>query len=90
MVAGRRYRLNLNRATQLVNAPAAWNAFGGIQNAGAGIKIAMLDTGIDQTHPAFQDSSLQAAARVSNLQDRLSERRRSRDSELRRRSPTIR
>src|SRR5579864_1271105 len=54
----RRYHLNLNRATQLMNAPAAWNALGGMQNAGAGMKIAILDTGIDQTHPAFQDNSL--------------------------------
>jgi minor extracellular serine protease Vpr len=60
VVAQRRYRLNLNRATQLVNATAAWTALGGTQSAGAGIKIAMLDTGIDQTHPAFQDSSLKA------------------------------
>ena len=55
----RRRRLNLNRATSIVNAPAAWNAIGGVANAGAGIKIAIIDTGIDQTHPAFQDSSLE-------------------------------
>ena len=54
----RRYRRNLNRAMDLVNAPAAWNAFGGVQNAGAGVKIGILDSGIDQRHPAFQDSSL--------------------------------
>ena len=54
----RRYRRNLNRAIQLVNVPAAWNALGGIPNAGHGIKIAILDSGIDQAHPAFQDSSL--------------------------------
>jgi len=54
----RRYHLDLNRATQLLNAPAAWGAFGGEQNAGSGVKIAMLDSGIDQTHPAFQDSTL--------------------------------
>src|ERR1700719_2338327 len=58
VVALRWRRLNLNRATQLVNAPAAWTALGGVQNAGAGIKIAIIDTGIDQTHPAFQDSSI--------------------------------
>jgi minor extracellular serine protease Vpr len=57
VVALRRYHVNLNRATQLVNATAAWNALGGMQNAGAGMKIAIVDTGIDQTHPAFQDST---------------------------------
>jgi minor extracellular serine protease Vpr len=54
----RRFKMALNRATQLMNAPAAWNAVGGMSNSGKGIKIAILDTGIDQTHPAFQDSTL--------------------------------
>jgi uncharacterized protein (TIGR03437 family) len=53
-----RFKPNLNAATQLMNAPAAWNTVGGQSNAGKGIKIAVLDTGIDQTHPTFQDSSL--------------------------------
>ena len=52
------YHRKLNRATALVNAPAAWSALGGVNNAGAGVKIAILDTGIDQQHPAFQDPSL--------------------------------
>jgi minor extracellular serine protease Vpr len=62
VVALRSRRLLLNRATQLMNAPAAWNALGGMQNAGAGMKIAILDTGIDQNHPSFQDSSLKIPA----------------------------
>ena len=62
VVAERRYRTNLSRAAQLINAPAAWTALNGIQNAGAGMKIAIIDNGIDQTHPAFQDASLQTPA----------------------------
>jgi subtilisin family serine protease len=54
----RRIKPMLNRATQLVNAPAAWTALGGQGSAGQGIKVAVLDFGIDQTHPAFQDPSL--------------------------------
>ena len=56
----------LNAATQLVNAPAAWAlpAIGGQSNAGKGIKIGILDTGIDQTHPAFIDPSLPAPGGV--------------------------
>src|ERR1035441_5601114 len=52
-------KLSLNKATALANAPAAWAqaSIGGQSNAGAGIKIAILDTGIDKDHPAFQDSS---------------------------------
>jgi uncharacterized protein (TIGR03437 family) len=59
VVPTRRYKRSLNEAVNLVNAPAAWNSLGGIQNAGKGIKIAILDSGIDQNHPAFQDPSLQ-------------------------------
>ena len=54
----RQMHLTLNKATQLMNAPVAWNLVGGQSKAGAGIKIGILDTGIDQNHAAFQDSSL--------------------------------
>jgi minor extracellular serine protease Vpr len=54
----RRYRPNLNQAVQLVNAPSAWSALGGTGSAGQGMKIAIIDSGIDQNHPAFQDPSL--------------------------------
>jgi uncharacterized protein (TIGR03437 family) len=55
-----RLKRNLNVAVNLVNVPAAWSApsVGGMANAGAGVKIAIVDSGIDDKHPAFQDSSL--------------------------------
>ncbi len=46
----------LGKAVQMVNAPGAWNALGGSANGGAGVKIAILDFGIDVNHPAFADS----------------------------------
>lgn len=49
---------DLNTALNLENVQAAWSAVGGASNAGAGIRIGIIDTGIDQTHPGFQDSSL--------------------------------
>jgi minor extracellular serine protease Vpr len=58
----RKLRPTLNKATALMNAPAAWAALGGVSNAGAGIKIGIIDSGIDQTHPAFQDSTLKPPA----------------------------
>ena len=51
-------RRSLNRVVQTVNATTAWTTLGGAANAGAGTKIAVLDTGIDETHPGFQDASL--------------------------------
>jgi len=49
---------SLDAAEQLINVPAAWSLLGGIVNAGAGIRIAVLDTGIQSTHPAFQDTAV--------------------------------
>jgi len=49
---------DLNAAASLVKVSTAYDAVGGASNAGAGIKIGIIDTGIDQNHPGFQDSSL--------------------------------
>lgn len=49
----------LDRALPYIKVPDAWTQIGGMSNAGAGVKIGVIDTGIDTTHPAFQDSSLQ-------------------------------
>ena len=37
----------------LINALNAWSAVGGPANAGKGVKVGIIDTGIDQTHPCF-------------------------------------
>lgn len=52
------YKRTMNRALDLVNGSRAWQLAGGEGNAGLGRRIGVLDTGIDQTHPAFQDDSL--------------------------------
>ncbi len=56
------YHKSLDAALPLVNAPQAWAnaAIGGEANAGAGVRIAIIDTGIDINHPMFQDPSLTA------------------------------
>jgi minor extracellular serine protease Vpr len=53
-----RLKPDLDRAIGLENVPAAWSAVGGVSQAGAGIKIGIIDSGIDQNHPGFQDPSL--------------------------------
>ncbi|MGZ4356327.1 MAG: S8 family serine peptidase [Gaiellaceae bacterium] len=50
----------------LINAVQAWNAAGGAANAGAGVKVAIVDTGIDITHPCFSDAGYPAQNQLGN------------------------
>src|SRR5438876_4713949 len=50
--------LDMNRSNTLIGAPTLWAADGGQENAGAGITIGIIDTGIDFTHPFLTDNSL--------------------------------
>jgi subtilisin family serine protease len=47
------YYPNLSQSYKIINATAAWTAAGGRSNAGAGIKIGDIDSGIEETHPFF-------------------------------------
>jgi minor extracellular serine protease Vpr len=40
----------------LVHAAQAWSQAGGEANAGAGVKVAVIDSGIDASHPCFDDT----------------------------------
>lgn len=50
----------LDSSVPLINAPAMWERLGGVSNAGAGMKIAILDTGIDNSNPLFNDAGYSA------------------------------
>jgi subtilisin family serine protease len=53
-----RHHALLDHAVNVHRVPAAWNTLSnGQSGAGAGIKIGILDTGIDTAHPAFQGFS---------------------------------
>lgn len=48
------YQKAMSTSTALIHADAIWTALGGQPNAGAGIKVGVIDSGIDQTHPFLQ------------------------------------
>ncbi|HET9320581.1 MAG TPA: S8 family serine peptidase, partial [Bryobacteraceae bacterium] len=57
----REFKLVLDRAVVVHKISDAWSQIG-LNNAGAGMKIGIIDTGIDNTHPAFQEPSLAVPA----------------------------
>lgn len=66
------YKRMLDRAVQIQHATDVWAQIG-FANAGLGVKVAVLDTGIDSTHPAFQDPSippLSGFPQINNERDR--------------------
>ncbi len=58
VLRSRPIRLHLDAASQILNLPAAQALAGGQNGAGDGIKIGVIDTGIDNTHPAFNDPNV--------------------------------
>ena len=52
----------------LISAIAAWseNSAGGAGNAGTGVKVAIIDTGIDITHPCFCDAGYPAQTQLGD------------------------
>ena len=46
----------------IIDAMAAWSQGGGAANAGKGVRVAIVDTGIDQDHPCFDDTGYTAPA----------------------------
>lgn len=51
-------RMAMTKANEVVKSPAAWAQLGGQSSAGAGVKIAIIDSGIDISHPSMQDLAL--------------------------------
>jgi len=48
----------LDVSNDLMGAPAVWEMLGGRENAGQGVKIGILDTGVDFSNPMFHDPLL--------------------------------
>ena len=50
------YRLAMNVSPGLINAPELWAKIGGPSNAGSGVKVGIIDSGIDITNPFLNDT----------------------------------
>ncbi|WP_198678627.1 S8 family serine peptidase [Idiomarina seosinensis] len=48
------YYTNTDASLELINATEAWEALGGQSEAGKGINVAIIDTGINSRHPIFE------------------------------------
>lgn len=55
VVPNRRYHALLTESNRLMNVPLIWERLGGDTSAGTGVKIGIIDTGIDHMHPMFDD-----------------------------------
>lgn len=60
VVEDRPLKRTMVKAGDLHRLGEAWRNLGGETNAGAGVRIAVLDTGIDHQHPAFGDDAMPA------------------------------
>lgn len=56
------YRKAMNASHAVINTPALWGALGGQDGAGAGIKVGVIDSGVDQSHPFLHDGGMTAPA----------------------------
>jgi minor extracellular serine protease Vpr len=55
----RRFHMSLDHALPLHHVPDVWTQIG-LANAGAGVMIGMIDSGIEITHPGFNDAGFAA------------------------------
>lgn len=61
-----RLTAGLDAATSLIGAPQIWTQLGGQDNTGKGIKIGVLDSGIDVGNPMFSDAGFPASTLPGN------------------------
>jgi minor extracellular serine protease Vpr len=63
------YRPTMNRSVDLIRATEVWGQLGGAPNAGEGIRVAVVDTGIDLSNTFFDDAGLPAQSQQNECGD---------------------
>jgi minor extracellular serine protease Vpr len=63
------YRPSMNVSVDLIRASEAWAGLGGGPSAGEGVRVAVIDTGIDLTNPFFDDTGLPAESQIDECDD---------------------
>ena len=63
------YRPTMNVSNDLIRASEVWAGLGGQETAGAGVQVAVIDTGIDLTNPFFSDAGLPAQSQIDECDD---------------------
>ncbi|MGH3681231.1 MAG: S8 family serine peptidase [Natronosporangium sp.] len=63
------YRPAMNRSVDLIRASDVWAQLGGGPSAGEGVRVAVIDSGIDVSNPFFDDTGLPAQAQQNECGD---------------------
>jgi minor extracellular serine protease Vpr len=63
------YRPTMNVSNQLIRSTAVWGSLGGQRNAGRGIRVAVIDSGIDLSNRFFADNGLPAQTQIDECDD---------------------
>jgi minor extracellular serine protease Vpr len=63
------YRPAMNVSTDLIGADEVWAQLGGAPDAGAGVRVAVIDSGIDLSNPFFDDTGLPAQPQEDECDD---------------------
>jgi minor extracellular serine protease Vpr len=59
----------MNVSNDLIRSSEVWAGLGGPESAGRGIRVAVIDSGIDVTNPFFDDSGLAAQPQIDQCND---------------------
>ncbi|WP_137223214.1 S8 family serine peptidase [Shewanella sp. MEBiC00475] len=63
------YNINMDASLEVINSEAMWNAVEGMENAGKGIRVAVIDGGIRPENPMFSGDGFEAPTAMMPTDD---------------------